>query len=227
MISDFSVLEIGQVSIFKFTMRILIENTKHGDQYYDVSTDTKLGLVCLALLRLRYEEGWYEAEKEKPTAPDFAESTIKSLPASMQAQATNAWERFKFAKRSYDAERAFLDELTAVLESKEHASTLASRAYQLLCSRNDAQYEGVQTEDLDDPRKFSTHGVEKGITYLPAGKYVVREMKNNDTTRRAFVGAVCTTEGGTGPSVKITLEDDTKSVLLRKSAVASLAYAGD
>lgn len=40
-------------------MRILIVKEKHGDYYYDVSTDELLHKVCCKILKSRLDEGWY------------------------------------------------------------------------------------------------------------------------------------------------------------------------
>lgn len=154
-------------------VRILIEHGKHGETYHDVTTDHQLGMACLAILRERKEQEWYGDVGDAPTPPDFSEESIASLPTSMQEAAREQWRRFKSDERCHAQDSEFLNRVISILESKEPPAKLARAAYRMLCTRGDAQYEGVSLEEPNDPTKLDAGSVIAGHTFAPSGNYVV------------------------------------------------------
>lgn len=150
--------------------RIIVFNEKHGDSYFDASTDEALARACLAVLKERNGYGWYY----KPTQPeksysaeeqailDMTDEQIESLPEPIKTE--TAARKAKLARRFAGAERAYaldnewytsmIDLISLpVEEAITRVRTFRSGrtqplAYALIEDRNDGEYEGYNIEEL-------------------------------------------------------------------------------
>ena len=92
-------------------MKILIEEGKHGNSYYDASSNHNLHKVCCRLLKERIKDGYYDNE-----------IFIKKALDCVETQNTGATYNPKMVDKQ--------------------------RAYRLLLSRNNYEYEHVELEDV-------------------------------------------------------------------------------
>lgn len=98
--------------------QILIFKHKHGNQYYDASTNELLAKACLHILEFRLEEGWYVPEK--PEIEDvLSEEEIEKLPERLQKTERDRLKRTEKAKKEYEVELKYFDELKKVVETKD------------------------------------------------------------------------------------------------------------
>lgn len=123
---------------------ILRLKEKHGEQYFDCSTEEKLYAVCLMIVKARHKEGyWYNFDK--PTEPENLEAPenldkmpeyIKKVYASKVKEKEEEW-------RKYNRKVAEYNEFQRALKSGEDA-------YIFLSMRNDYEYEGFEIVNLQD-----------------------------------------------------------------------------
>lgn len=150
--------------------RIIIFKEKHGDSYFDASTDEALARACLAVLRQRNKEGWYYAptkpeasySKEEQAILAMTDEQIEAIPEPIKSE--TATRKAKLVRRLAGAEREYkldnewftlLTELLAlpVEEAVTRVRTFRSGrtqplAYALIEDRNGGEYEGFYIEDL-------------------------------------------------------------------------------
>ena len=67
--------------------RILVLEEKHGNRYFDASTDKLLAQASLIVLKERYEEGGWYFKPSEPSKPDFTEEQASELPPSLKPAA--------------------------------------------------------------------------------------------------------------------------------------------
>jgi hypothetical protein len=93
--------------------RIIIFKEKHGDSYFDASTDEALTRACLAVLRDRNQYGWYY-EPEKPERSyskeerailAMTDEQVEALPEPIKSE--TATRKAKLARRFAGAEREY------------------------------------------------------------------------------------------------------------------------
>lgn len=137
--------------------KILIFNEKHGDRYFDASTDEKLHAACLKILRERvgpegywqfinpvdwesewvqkYIEGWDIEDAEIETI------AIESVQKQVRAQRAKARQRRNEYLR---ADEQWARARVALEENDGEA------AYQILQERDGGEYEDFTIEYLED-----------------------------------------------------------------------------
>lgn len=145
---------------------IVIFKEKHGDRYFDASTDELLDRALLSVLRERYAEGLlggdgsnahYVVEKyEQDEVAMMTDEEVEALPASLQQDANRKRRGYQNALREYEAEkseRADIEKLCTL--PFEDALRLRYKKNSLVLtiarSRNEYEYEGWTIERLETP----------------------------------------------------------------------------
>lgn len=129
--------------------RILIAAERHGTRYFDASTDVKLAQACCKLLRERLAALYYDPGPA-PTAETIGDAVIAGLPPDVQVTA-NRHNMLLAADRKQHAKAvSFLSLVQEVLAAPQILrSGKQVRAWSLLRSRTDHQYEAVELEELE------------------------------------------------------------------------------
>lgn len=153
---------------------VLVLYEKHGDFFYDATTREKFETNCLAILKERFDEGyWYNTPDEQypkdskwdttifQLIPDFPEDGTKeekdaaiatwreanvNVIPDADAQALVKQKLSKAIKNYNNRARykKWYAELERVLEEKD-----ASAAWKILDDRSDHEYERIELQDLE------------------------------------------------------------------------------
>lgn len=131
----------------EWTPSVLVEHGKHGEYYWDATTQEKFQANCLAILKNRFDQGWYYYEPEEPTKPKglLTKEEIKELQQPYKGQAIQIYNNYVRAKREYVSEKELWDELKAAIEEND-----GGLAWGVLYDRSDYEYERVSLEDLNN-----------------------------------------------------------------------------
>ena len=123
---------------------ILIFKEKHGDRYFDVSTESRLFGACLSVLKERFDEGWwYEPpEGNEPEPPTLSLEEIGKLKEGRIKQ--EALEEHK----SYNRDLVYFEEAARLYKNIKQAidNKDGALAYQCLLARSNGEYERMELE---------------------------------------------------------------------------------
>jgi hypothetical protein len=109
-------------------VEILITKEKHGEFYYDASTDEALAKSALKILTERWEEGWYY-EPEDVDDPPYTKEQIEKLTEEFGKEHEltqtaikeyNRWVRDNRYEREY---REWYEKAKALVESQDWKQT--------------------------------------------------------------------------------------------------------
>lgn len=129
--------------------RLLIAKEKHGDRYFDASTDVQLTQACCKLLRERLAAGYYDPGSPPRDIP-MTDAQIEALPAAVSQSAKEHNRRVQQDHRRYAADQEYLQRVQEVLASTTVRYTRGQvLAWQLLADREDSQYESVALEETE------------------------------------------------------------------------------
>lgn len=125
---------------------VLIEKGKHGDFYYDATTLEAFQANAWAILKERWDAGYYYYKPEKPEYTGLPVEDIKALKdkdTELYKAAVTKWNRFKNENTYYLQDKAFWDKLERVIKNEEKAA-----AWVILDERGDHEYERIDLESL-------------------------------------------------------------------------------
>lgn len=151
-------------------MRIIIFKEKHGDRYFDASTEWHLDAACATIIKERYEDGLYgpprsaesylskqdrEILESRKQIPDEA---FGKLPEPMRDQFKKAEDRLA-GFRMIESEELNMwgwIETIATRATLQEAIDLGwhpgrSLAYHIIDLLSCGEYEGYQIEDIEEP----------------------------------------------------------------------------
>lgn len=152
--------------------RIIVFEEKHGNRYFDASTDEQLARACVKILKERANM-WYYREYDKGVDAKFSKQELETLaltdeevaalPELLRADVEQKISRLKRKKAAYVRNKAEEDkwfnnlELIITLPEDEAAKLTEtspsgrerSVAYDLIQSRGDGEYEGYSIENLE------------------------------------------------------------------------------
>lgn len=129
--------------------RILIAKEKHGDRYFDASTEELRNKAAFHLLSERFKEGyWYEwmNKAKEPSKKDIlSQEEIDKLPEPYKKQATAKLKQYTKDRIRWVQNKNHYDYLKKVVEEK-----LVNKAYSVLIYFADGEYEGIELIDLEE-----------------------------------------------------------------------------
>ena len=131
--------------------RILVLEEKHGNRYFDASTDKLLAQASLIVLKERYEEGGWYFKPSEPSKPDFTEEQASELPPSLKPAAMEFLRLYNCQLLRYREE---LDDYERI--ERAIASNNGWLAWNVLHDRSGYEYETCNPEDLIDAGKVTT-----------------------------------------------------------------------
>jgi len=105
--------------------KVVVFKEKHGDEYYDASTDELLYKTLLAVLRSRMDSGYYYYEPQAPILDHYEEylnipkDVAAKLPAQMQEDIKKAEKSVKQLQDDYKSKREWYDCAVHVLSLPE------------------------------------------------------------------------------------------------------------
>ena len=126
--------------------KILIAHEKHGNRYFDASTEELRNAAALKLLTERFDEGyWYY----KPNPPDdtliLSAEQIVQLPTEvLRNQEAAKLRQYKRDFAEYEKEVEDHQLIQKAVQTKD-----AALAYKLLKRRIDYEYENITVEKLE------------------------------------------------------------------------------
>lgn len=135
-------------------MRLLVLYEKHFNRYFSVPTDKDLHKVCVKILKERLVEGWYDPG---PKPEQMATEFISTLPQGrfrtevLKVQAEQTARLAEWVKDQEFKEKVFRTIKIPVKEiSWKGLMPHKVRAYGLLESRNNAEYERVSLDKTEN-----------------------------------------------------------------------------
>ena len=124
---------------------LLIFNEKHGNRYFEIANDEALFKAALKIVTERLKAGyWYEKPRACPKALDYTLAEIVSMPKSLQPQAEKALRVYEGELAAHNDE---VEEYTKI--ERAVAEKNGRIAYEILRSREDAEYEGFELKRLE------------------------------------------------------------------------------
>jgi hypothetical protein len=128
---------------------VLLLKEKHETRAYPASTPTQLEKSALAILRGRFEAGYYNPLPD-PTPLPLDEAAARALPEGfVRSAALKEIDRWKVDQSEAAASRLFNRAVRAALLEKN-----GQRAWRLLQRRDGYEYEGVRLVELE--RSYSS-----------------------------------------------------------------------
>ncbi len=129
--------------------RIIIFKEKHGNRYFDASTEEKLHIAALKVLKERFESGWYY----EPEEPQGVEEEITGLRTSLEV-VKDSYLREQIERKLKHVE----GQMPSYLEYKREWETIqkaleendGNLAYWVLQQRIDCEYEEYDFEWLEN-----------------------------------------------------------------------------
>lgn len=134
-------------------MQILIAKEKHGDRYFDASSNEKLHKACVKLLQERLNEGYYQVYEDKDLiiTPD---DVIEKLAGDIKEACIRNNSLTKRRLREIEEDKAFLEDVNTVLNSQEIIMTRrrvpVPWSLELLLARSRYEYENVELIELEE-----------------------------------------------------------------------------
>lgn len=127
--------------------KIIIFKEKHGNRYFDASTEKLRNAACLEIIKERFDEFWYDYDNEKPSAKNvLTEDQIAQLPTeNLKIQETRKRKDYLSELRQYNEEVSFHEKVRLAIELNDGQS-----AYYLLLQREGGEYEGFDIENLEE-----------------------------------------------------------------------------
>ena len=128
--------------------KILIAEEKHGTRYFDASTPEALNAAAFSLLKERWDEGYWYYLGDPPENKDVLPyDQIDSLPTqSLKDSELKRRTQYLRDLHSWQNEEK---EYNAIKDCVEN--NLLDKAWKLLQSRSDGEYEKVEIETLEQP----------------------------------------------------------------------------
>lgn len=127
-------------------MRILVLSEKHGDRYFDASTEEALYNSALTILTGRLKEGyWYPIPENTQKKLDYTQEDIAKMPPSMQASAQKALNSYVQGQGYYQNEVQEFKMINDAVKNKD-----GKTAWKILRLRGDAEYERVSLEQVSE-----------------------------------------------------------------------------
>lgn len=136
---------------------IIVERGKHGNFYWDASTNEAWAKSSLAILTERWNKGYYyndpgEEPKIDSTIPDL--EGIKAMPdGPMRDAAVKTYNAWVSRRKRWEREKAFYYAVKDIVEKQVLSLTKHSRypepvAWVALSERFEHEYEGLELERL-------------------------------------------------------------------------------
>jgi hypothetical protein len=96
------------------------------------------------LLKERHKEGYWYTVPEVPAAPEYNRGGIANLPASLQASASRALDRYERERREYGKAAKQLAAIEKAIRDRDGAA-----AWRILIARRDHEYERIHLVDCE------------------------------------------------------------------------------
>lgn len=133
--------------------RILVWRNKHGDDYYDASTEDALNGAARHILKQLVDEGWVwepeapDVDPEERAVAAMTDEQIASLPTAIQDSTTKNRDRAKRTvdrlDAAYEQERGHWGRVQSAVGGFTKPSP-----YSVLMERSGAEYEDYEIEDV-------------------------------------------------------------------------------
>ncbi len=127
--------------------KILIAHEKHGNRFFDASTEELRNKAALFLLTERFKDGFWYYEPEPPDSEGIlTEEQIAALPTeALRNQEFTKLRQYKRAQKQYEANDKVYYQIEQAVKNKD-----ATFAYKLLMSRTSYEYENITIEELEE-----------------------------------------------------------------------------
>lgn len=126
--------------------QILIAHEKYGRRYFDASTPKLLDESAFKLLKERWEQGyWYYLDDPPKDEDVLSEEQIAALPTESLRNSES--QKRKWHLRNLYNWQDDQKEYLAIKDCVENS--LKNKAWKLLQSRSDYEYENVELETLE------------------------------------------------------------------------------
>lgn len=126
--------------------QIIIFREKHGNRYFDSSTNELRNAACLVVLQERFFDFWYEPNDEPSSGNILSEEQIAQLPTELlRNQEAIVRRDYLGDLRRQKEEIKFYERAKLAIETKD-----GKAAYQLLLERVDAEYEDFDVKKLEE-----------------------------------------------------------------------------
>lgn len=125
--------------------QIIVAKEKHGTRYFDASTPELLAESAFKLLKERWDSDWYYYDAPPEGKDILSEEQIAALPTE-RLRFSESEKRKRYLREFYnwqDDQKEYL----AIKDCVEN--NLKNKAWKLLQSRSDYEYENVELETLE------------------------------------------------------------------------------
>lgn len=127
--------------------QILIAKEKHGTRYFDASTPELLAESAFRLLKERWDDGYWYISEDPPEDKDILfEEQIAALPTE-SLRNSESQKRIQYLRQFYNWQDDQKERL-AIKDCVEN--NLKNKAWKLLWSRRNCEYENVELEELEE-----------------------------------------------------------------------------
>lgn len=136
---------------------LLVLKEKHSDIYFAIPNLETLYAVALAVVTLRFNDGWY-SEGVVTQPPDKYEATLEEINAipseKIKASMLKEYEQHKRALEQWKYDKAEQDALENAIKTKN-----GRYAWSVLRDHNDFEYEGWDTIRLTTAKEYERGGL--------------------------------------------------------------------
>lgn len=126
-------------------MRILVLHEKHGDSYYDATTEAALHAAALKIVRQRLKQGYYQAGKP-PEDPGLTRKEALKLPVAVQRSALDVLATYERRMRIHNDIVRIQRWAQDAVEKRDGVL-----AFQTLEACREGEYENFSLADVDQP----------------------------------------------------------------------------
>lgn len=128
---------------------LLVLHEKHGEVYFNIKNEEELYKVALAVLKFRYNSGYYYQEPKKPEHPGFDSNDIDKLPNQLKADANRKYFSYTRDLRLYEQEWERYQFLQEGIKNNN-----GQLAWKLLREFSDGEYERVELVQYSEPEEY-------------------------------------------------------------------------
>ena len=124
--------------------RIVVFREKHGDRYFDASTEKKYEAACIKIVKERQLDGWYSAYK--PGYPEIlTKKDADKLPPSYRKTAIDQLKYFETRMHEYMRDKEIARLAKRVIDNM----AASGEAIYIIEARQEYQYEEFKFEVLE------------------------------------------------------------------------------
>lgn len=132
-------------NIKSWKRKVIIAKEKHELRVFDATTEEALYASALMLLTERgADDYWYEQPAKTPPQLDFDESSVHTLPVTLQESAKRRLAAYKLELREYGQIKSEWEDIQNAIKNKDGRA-----AWRILRSRSNREYEYVEAVEFE------------------------------------------------------------------------------